>query len=135
MSRGIIDQALNLLADEETITQTTSPITMASGYVNENSVAMRKGNRTGSLVTLHARIRRSNSSNFANGRTTLGTINSNYLPATNVWLPISGSTTVNNVLNRTAFLLILPSGSVIVDTINSDIKQLQFTVSFMGGTT
>ena len=124
---------MSLLADDETIKESTAPISMSSGYTNESSAVVRKGKRKGAPITLHARIRRTNSAAFSNGRTTLGTIGSDYAPATNVWCPISASTTVNSVLNRTAFLLILTTGSVIVDTVNSDIKQLQFTVSYSGG--
>lgn len=109
--------------------ETTAPFT--TSLTVENSIIRRMGSHDGAFVYLHGRLRNSNSGNFANGRTNVGTIKSDYLPTANVFMPISASTAVNGVLNRTAYLIITTTGSVMIDTVNADIKQFQFAVSYM----
>lgn len=112
------------------IIETTAPFT--TSLTVENSVIRRTGSYDGAFIFLNGKIRNSNSGAFANGRTSVGTIKSSFLPAANVFIPISASTAVNGVLNRTAYLIITTSGSVSIDTVNSDIKQFQFSICYMG---
>lgn len=112
------------------VIETTAPFT--TSLTVESSIIRRTGTYDGSFIFLHGRLRNSNSGAFTNGRTSVGTIKSDYLPVANVFIPISASTAVNGVLNRTAYLIITTSGSVSIDTVNSDIKQFQFSACYMG---
>lgn len=106
---------------------TSGVLTAASGYtVRYQDFQKRSG-------FVHARfaINRGGTA-FTNGRTTVGTVGNGYVPKQSVMVVAPAATSINAMLSKQARLIVMDSGSVILDNQgNTDVQEINCSVVYM----
>lgn len=119
--------ALNSNIASKIVYQSTLQIT--SDYTIRTAGAR----RTGNVVNLYLTVN-NDGNTFPTGRFTLAVIgNSNYVPKFNQDICSLASTGINGVVNRRANVLLSGLGTVYVDAIDSDAKEISLTATFVVG--